>query len=121
MDFDCIVVGAGLAGLSATRNLQSAGKSVLLLESSDRVGGRVRSDLIDGYICDRGFQVINPKYPQVAASGVLKTLDFKQIPGKIRLVDYELIVGYSLGSFSRQIGGISEKIKFINFLANSLV
>jgi len=119
MDFDCVVVGAGLAGLSATRNLQSAGKSVLLLESSDRVGGRVRSDLIDGYICDRGFQVINPKYPQVAASGVLKTLDFKQIPGKIRLVDYELLVGYSLDSFSSQIGSISEKINFVTFLASS--
>ena len=64
MDFDCIVIGAGLSGLTASRNLQRYGKSVLLIESENEVGGRVRSDLVDGYILDRGFQVINPKYPQ---------------------------------------------------------
>ncbi|GBL17935.1 L-amino-acid oxidase [Actinomycetota bacterium] len=75
MSFDCIVVGAGLAGLSAVRELEKSGKSVLLLEATDSVGGRVKSDYIDGFICDRGFQVINPKYPEVARSGVLKSLD----------------------------------------------
>ena len=70
MEFDCIVIGAGLSGLTTSRELERAGRSVLLIESSDDVGGRVRSDQIDGYICDRGFQVINPKYPQVAKSGV---------------------------------------------------
>jgi len=72
MDFDCIVIGAGLAGLTATRNLESTGKSVLLIEASNEVGGRVRSDHIDGYICDRGFQVINPKYRQVEKSGMFQ-------------------------------------------------
>ncbi len=66
MQFDCIVIGAGLAGLTAARDLQTQGKSVLVLEASDRVGGRVKSDYQDGFIFDRGFQVINPKYPQVA-------------------------------------------------------
>jgi len=79
MDFDCIVIGAGLAGLTASRKLQSLGKSVLTIEAKTQVGGRVRSDRIDGYICDRGFQVINPKYPQVAKTGLLKKLDFKEI------------------------------------------
>ena len=79
MSFDCIVVGAGLAGLSAVRELEKSGRSVLLLEASDAVGGRVKSDFIDGFICDHGFQVINPKYPEVAKSGVLKKLDFKYI------------------------------------------
>ena len=66
MSFDCIVVGAGLAGLTAARKLQALNHSVLLIEASDGVGGRVRSDQIDGFICDRGFQVINPSYEQVA-------------------------------------------------------
>lgn len=87
MSFDCIVVGAGLAGITAARTVQQAGNSVLLLESSDQVGGRVRSDVIGGFICDRGFQVINPRYPQVAKSKVLKDLDFNYISGKIRLAD----------------------------------
>lgn len=58
MDFDCIVIGAGLSGLTASRKLEKFGKSVLLLEATNQVGGRVKSDVVDGYICDRGFQEI---------------------------------------------------------------
>ena len=121
MSFDCIVVGAGLAGLSAVRELEKSGRSVLLLEASDSVGGRVRSDYIDGFICDRGFQVINPKYPEVAKSGVLKDLDFKYISGQIRLADYQRKVGYSLATFSSQFGSVGEKLKLLRFVANPKV
>ena len=121
MSFDCIVVGAGLAGLSAVRELEKSGRSVLLLEASDSVGGRVRSDYIDGFICDRGFQVINPKYPEVAKSGVLKDLDFKYISGQIRLADYQRKVGYSLATFSSQFGSVGEKLKLLSFVANPKV
>ena len=121
MSFDCIVVGAGLAGLSAVRELEKSGRSVLLLEASDSVGGRVRSDYIDGFICDRGFQVINPKYPEVAKSGVLKDLDFKYFSGQIRLADYQRKVGYSLSTFSSQFGSVGEKLKLLRFVANPKV
>ncbi len=56
---DVLIVGAGLAGLNAAITLQEAGRDVRLIESSDRPGGRVTSDVIDGFICDRGFQLIN--------------------------------------------------------------
>lgn len=59
-----IVVGAGVAGLSAATDLAKAGVSVTLLESSDDVGGRVRSDKVNGFILDRGFQVFIEAYPQ---------------------------------------------------------
>ena len=121
MSFDCIVVGAGLAGLSAVRELEKSGRSVILLEASDSVGGRVRSDYIDGFICDRGFQVINPKYPEVAKSGVLKDLDFKYFSGQIRLADYQRKVGYSLSTFSSQFGSVGEKLKLLRFVANPKV
>lgn len=121
MSFDCIVVGAGLAGLTAARELENAGKTTLLLEASDGVGGRVRSDFIDGFICDRGFQVINPKYPQVAKSKALSELNFKFISGAIRLADYQIKVGYSLTSFSSRIGSIAEKMNFLFFVINSKV
>ena len=121
MNFDCIVVGAGLAGITAARTIQQAGNSVLLLEASDQVGGRVRSDVIDGFICDRGFQVINPKYPQVVKSNVIKELDFKYISGKIRLADEQIKVGYSLSTFSPKLGSINQKLRFLKFVASPKV
>ena len=121
MSFDSIVVGAGLAGLTATRELEKFGRSVLILEATDSVGGRVKSDFIDGFICDRGFQVINPKYPEVIKSGVIKNLDFKYISGQIRLADYKRKVGYSFATFSSQFGSVSEKVNLLKFLANQRV
>ena len=121
MSFDCIVVGAGLAGITAARTVQQAGNSVLLLEASDQVGGRVRSDVVDGFICDRGFQVINPRYPQVVKSKVIKDLDFKYISGKIRLKDEGLKVGYSPSTLSPKLGTTSQKLKFLKFVASSKV
>ena len=121
MDFDCIVIGAGLSGLTAGRNLQRSGKSVLLIESENEVGGRVRSDLVDGYILDRGFQVINPKYPQVKKSGVIKSIDFRKISGSIRLDDEGIKVGYALGSISNKSGPLLEKLKFIEFMYSKKV
>jgi len=60
---DIVVVGAGLAGLAAARTLAGNGLDVLLLEGQDRVGGRVGTDVIDGWYADHGFQLLNPAYP----------------------------------------------------------
>ncbi len=65
MDTDVIVIGAGLAGLQCARRAQRGGLRVAVLEAGDGVGGRVRTDRIDGFLCDRGFQVLNPAYPAV--------------------------------------------------------
>ena len=119
MSFDCIVIGAGLAGMTAARDLESAGRNVLLIEAGDDVGGRLRSDRLDGFILDRGFQVINPKYPQIKRSKLISKLDFKTISGKVHLADLDLMVGYAPASFSRKIGSNIEKIKFLNFIALS--
>ena len=58
-----VVIGAGLAGMNAALQLQKASREVILLEAAERAGGRVQSDSIDGFTCDRGFQLINAKYP----------------------------------------------------------
>lgn len=61
---DVVVVGAGLAGLRAAQLLAGAGRDVVVLEASDAVGGRVRTDRVDGFTLDRGFQLYNPAYPE---------------------------------------------------------
>jgi phytoene dehydrogenase-like protein len=63
-DADCIVVGAGLAGLACGRELTRAGRRVLLLDAADRVGGRIATDTVAGFRIDRGFQVYNDAYPE---------------------------------------------------------
>lgn len=62
---EVVVVGAGLAGLAAALHLQATGRRVTVLEASDGVGGRVRTDVIDGFLVDRGFQVLLTAYPEV--------------------------------------------------------
>lgn len=62
-DCDVVVVGAGLAGLRCAVVLAERGHDVAVWEAEDRVGGRIRTDVIDGFRCDRGFQVLNPAYP----------------------------------------------------------
>jgi phytoene dehydrogenase-like protein len=61
---DVVVVGAGLAGLRAAQLLAAAGRDVVVLEAADEVGGRVRTDRVDGFTLDRGFQLYNPAYPE---------------------------------------------------------
>ena len=68
MDADVIVVGAGLAGLRAAQVLTAAGRRAIVLEAQDRVGGRVRTDQVDGFLVDRGFQLLNPAYTELRAA-----------------------------------------------------
>ena len=65
MDCDVVVVGAGLAGLRCATRLIGAGLDTVVLEAGDAVGGRIRTDRVDGFRCDRGFQLLNPAYPAV--------------------------------------------------------
>jgi hypothetical protein len=122
---DVLVVGAGLAGLSAAIKLQEAGRNVWVIESSDRPGGRVTSDIIDGFICDRGFQLINSKYPALQALNVIQEIDFIKAPRVI-----EVALGNqrrALGdprvapwtALDKATGTIPEKLSLLRFLAAS--
>lgn len=59
-----VIIGGGLSGLTCAKELQAAGVEFLLVEASDAVGGRVRTDEIDGFLLDRGFQVLLTAYPE---------------------------------------------------------
>jgi phytoene dehydrogenase-like protein len=77
VEVDVVIVGGGLAGLSAARRLDRAGVEWLLVEGADRVGGRVATDVVDGWHLDRGFQVLNTAYPRLPALADLDALDLR--------------------------------------------
>lgn len=83
-DHDVIVIGAGLAGLTCARDLADQDVDVVVLEASDAVGGRMRTDRRDGYLLDRGFQVLNTSYPQLRRHTDLRALALRPFtPGLI--------------------------------------
>jgi len=88
-DVDVVVVGAGLAGLAAARQLTAAGRTVVVLEAADGVGGRVRSEVIDGVTVDRGFQLLNPAYPEARRVLDLDSLHLKPFVPGVLLAGHE--------------------------------
>ena len=75
---DAVVVGGGLAGLACARDLTAAGLSVRVLEAGDRPGGRVRTDQLDGFRLDRGFQVLLEAYPECQSRLDYSRLELKR-------------------------------------------
>ncbi len=80
---EVVVVGAGLAGLACARVLGRAGLEVTVLEASDGPGGRVRTDVVDGFRCDRGFQLLNPAYPEARRVLDLPALRLQPLPAGV--------------------------------------
>jgi glycine/D-amino acid oxidase-like deaminating enzyme len=80
-----LVVGGGLAGLACAARLHREGVPVLVLEAGDRVGGRVRSDVVDGFTVDHGFQVLNTAYPALRRAVSLTDLELRPLPRGIRI------------------------------------
>lgn len=84
MTLPVVVVGAGLAGLACGRELVRRGIDVQILEASDGVGGRVRTDRVDGFLLDRGFQVLLAGYPECSAQLDYGALDLQEFyPGAV--------------------------------------
>jgi phytoene dehydrogenase-like protein len=77
-----VIIGGGVAGLCCARLLLEAGIETTLLEASDRLGGRVASDVVDGFTLDRGFQILLTAYPQNRRFLDLQSLDLRSFePG----------------------------------------
>ena len=118
-----VVIGAGLAGLNAAIQLQNAGREVVVLEAADRAGGRVQSDQIDGFTCDRGFQLINAKYPELTTLNILGELDFRFADRALNIAieDRSHRLGdprkYPFSAFDSATGSIFEKFALIKALA----
>ncbi|MGB5986799.1 MAG: NAD(P)/FAD-dependent oxidoreductase [Desulfobacterales bacterium] len=73
-DNPVIIVGAGIAGLSCARKLHRENISFKLLEATSQIGGRVKTDHQDGFLLDRGFQVLQTAYPEAR-----RTLNYSRL------------------------------------------
>lgn len=83
-DADVVVVGAGLAGLSCARHLMNRSVSCIVLEADDRIGGRLKTDVLDGFLLNHGFQVLQTAYPEARRQLDYQRLDLKPFaPGAI--------------------------------------
>jgi len=118
---DVAVIGAGLAGLSAARQLSIFGAEVLVLEAADQVGGRVRTDRIDGLQLDHGFQLHNPAYPEAARVLDHQALDLRPFAagvvvateqGPVALGDPRRRPGWALSSARTRTGSPLAKARF---------
>jgi phytoene dehydrogenase-like protein len=128
MKHDVVIIGAGLSGLSAAVHLHRQGRKVLILEASDRSGGRVKTDIVDGFILDRGFQVLLTAYPEAKKLLNYKDLQLRNmLPGATVLYDggsFEIAdpIRRPMALFSTlfaPVGTISDKINTL-WLKNKL-
>ena len=115
-----LIVGGGLAGLACAGRLHAAGMETLILEGSDAVGGRVRTDVVEGFLLDRGFQVFLEAYPEAGALLDMQSLDLQPFrPGALvfqngklrRVMDVFREPRHLLGSALAPIGSITDKLR----------
>jgi phytoene dehydrogenase-like protein len=118
---DVVVIGAGLAGLTAARVLYGAGLDVVVLEAADAPGGRIRTDHVDGMLLDRGFQLLNPSYPAARRAFDLKGLRLRTFgPGamvargaaRYAVLDPRRAPAQALTALRLPIGSLREKVTF---------
>jgi phytoene dehydrogenase-like protein len=76
-DVDVVVVGAGLAGLSCAKHLMNNSVSFVVLEADQRIGGRLKTDVLDGFILNHGFQVLQTAYPEARRQLNYRRLELK--------------------------------------------
>ena len=124
---DVVVIGAGLAGLAAATTLARAGVDVCVLERQDGVGGRVRTDRVDGLLLDRGFQLLNPSYPAVLDLVDLDALDLRPFDAGVVVAhggrrtvvaDPRRQPRHALGALVGP-GGLPEKLAFARWAARA--
>jgi phytoene dehydrogenase-like protein len=117
---DVLIVGAGLAGLCCARALHQKGVPFQILEASDGIGGRVRTDEVDGFLLDRGFQVLLTAYPEAQDVLDYDALDLRAfLPGAMirfdgeffKLMDPWRVPGQWWNGLTTPVGTIPDKFR----------
>ena len=123
------IIGAGISGLTAAVYLHQKGYKVQILEASERAGGRIKTDIIDGFRLDRGFQVLLTEYPETKALLDYNILNLKRfLPGATVLYDrgqFEIADPFRrptalFATLFAPVGNLKDKINTL-FLKNKLV
>ncbi len=118
--YDVVIVGAGLAGLTAALESESKGLKTLILEGSDRIGGRVRTDEIDGFLLDRGFQVLIDSYEKAREILDYSKLNLKRFApgakifdekGSFRIADPLRVPSATFSTLFSRVGTLKDKWK----------
>ena len=129
MNPDVLIVGAGLSGLCCARKLQQQGIRSLVLEASDGVGGRIRTDTVDGFRLDRGFQVFLTSYPEAKSILDYEALQLKPfLPGALVRYDgrfHELTDPWrrpfaAIRSLRSPIGTFADRLRVASFRSRTL-
>ena len=116
------IVGAGVSGLVAAKVLESHGCRSVVIERTDRVGGRVKTDFLDRFQLDHGFQVLLTSYPEAQKYLDYKALELQKIlPGaSVFLNKKQKIIGNPLKEISflfptlfSGIGCFSDKLRIL--------
>ncbi|GAB3523537.1 NAD(P)/FAD-dependent oxidoreductase [Emticicia fontis] len=76
-DFSTVIIGGGISGLTCAKYLNDKGMSFVIIECSDALGGRVRTDIVEGFRLDRGFQALLTNYPEARKILRYSHLDLK--------------------------------------------
>ncbi|AFK02664.1 amine oxidase [Emticicia oligotrophica DSM 17448] len=127
-DFSTVIIGGGISGLTCAKYLNEKGYSFLLLEGSDALGGRVRTDNVDGFLLDRGFQILLTNYPEAKKILNYSNLDLRYFnsgamikteKGFMKMENpFKNKMAYLTMAFS-SVGTLSDKLKIRKF-ANEL-
>lgn len=127
-DFSTVIIGGGISGLTCAKYLNEKGYGFMLLEGSDALGGRVRTDKVDGFLLDRGFQVLLTNYPEAKKILNYNNLELKCFSsgsmikaekGFMKMENpFRNKMAYITMAFS-SVGSLSDKLKIRKF-ANEL-
>lgn len=117
---DVCIIGGGLAGLACAIELQRSDVSFCLVEAEDTPGGRVRTDILEGYRLDRGFQILLLAYPETRRLLDYRALDLRtfepgalvHVEGAMHRVADPLRRPLQLGAtLKAPIGSLADKIR----------
>lgn len=120
-----IIIGAGIAGLTAAIELEKAGFKPTILEGSESIGGRVKTDNVDGHLLDHGFQVLLTAYPEAQHYLDYEKLNLKKFSPGALIIDSKN-GNYSISDPLRQpisifsmlfspVGNFSDKLKIFQW------
>ncbi len=118
------VVGAGLAGLAAAKLVVERGHEVSVYEASNGVGGRVRTDEVDGYLLDRGFQILLTAYPVAQRVFDYDALDLRRFhagsfvqldSGRVKVGDPLRRTADLLDTVRAPVGSMADKVRLLDW------